>query len=176
MRGPSALVPFLVVVANGAFGMVAGASLRAVPFIVAGQNQAGWLGNNSISGWEAGVAFGGVLALCLLAWTIVFALFRRSCGVLVSLGLFGTLVSMYAAFMGGSWLLAGDQFLKPHMQPIVRSFAPGGWMFAGATLGALAGAIWRWRDLASSRFWAIFAGMGATLLMVYLALDGALKR
>ena len=176
VRGPSALVPFLVVLANGAFGMIAGASLRAVPFLVAHQNHPSWLARNSIEGWTAGVAFGGVLAMCCLAWTIVFALFRRSCGLLMTLGLGGTLVSLYAAFMGGSWLIAGDAFLKPQLEPIVHSFAPGGWMYAGATLGALGGALWRWRDLASIRFWAVFAGFGATMLMVYLALEGALKK
>jgi hypothetical protein len=78
--------------------------------------------------------------------------------------------------MGSSWLMAGDAFLKPNLQPIVHGFAPGGWMYVGATAGALAGALWRWRDLASMRFWAVFAGFGATLMMVYLALQGALGR
>ncbi len=177
VRGPSALVPFLVVLANGAFGMIAGASLRAVPFLVAHQNHPSWLARHSIrEWWPIAPTFGGVMALCWLGWTLVFSLFRRSCGILMTSVLAGTLVCGYAAFMGSSWLMGGDEFLKPHLQPIVHGFAPGGWMVAGATLGALAGALWRWRDLASIRFWAVFAGFGATLGMVYLALEGALKK
>lgn len=176
VRGPSVLVPFLVVLVNGAFGMVAGASLRAIPFLVAHQNHPNWLARNTLQEWQSAPAFGAVLGACWLAWTLVFSTFQRSCGVLMTSVLLGTLVSVYAAFMGNSWLLAGDAWLKPHLEPIVHGFAPGGWMYAGATLGALAGALWRWRDLASTRFWAVFAGFGATLLMVYLALEGALKR
>lgn len=176
VRGPSTLVPFLVVLANGAFGMVAGGALRAVPFLVAAQNHPRWLSSNSIhEWWPIAPSFGAVLAVCWLVWTIVFAMFRRSCGVLMTSVLLGTLVCVYAAFMGSNWLMSGDMLLKPQLQPIVHSFAPGGWMYAGATIGALAGALWRWRDLASTRFWAIFAGFGATLLMVYFALAGALN-
>ena len=177
VRGPSALVPFAVVLANGVFGLVVGGALRTVPFLVAHQNHPGWLGRNTIQAWwPIAPTVGAVVALSWLLWTIVFSTFRRSCGVLVSLGLIGTLVSAYTAAMGGSWLMGGDALLKPHLQPIVHSFAPGGWMYAGATIGALAGALWRWRDLVSIRFWAVFAGMGATLFMVYLALEGAMKR
>ncbi|RYX85445.1 serine/threonine protein kinase [bacterium] len=176
VRGPSTFVPFMVVLANGAFGMVLGGALRVVPFAVASQNHPRWLGNNSIhEWWPLAPSFGMVLACGWLLWTMVFAIFRRSCGVLMSSVLAGTLVSIYAGLMGSSWLMAGDMLLKPYMQPLVRSFAPGGWMYIGAAIGALAGAAWRWRDLASNRFWAIFAGFGATLLMVYLALEGALK-
>ncbi len=176
VRGPSTLVPFLVVLANGAFGMVAGGALRAVPFLVAAQQHPRWLGSNSIhEWWPIAPAFGAVLACCWLLWTMAFALYQRSCGVLMTSVFVGTLVSGYAAFVGSNWLMSGDMLLKPTMQPIVHGFAPGGWMYAGATIGALAGAAWRWRDLVSMRFWAVFAGFGATLLMVYLALAGALK-
>ncbi|BCM90173.1 serine/threonine-protein kinase StkP [Abditibacteriota bacterium] len=176
VRGPSTLVPFLVVLANGAFGMVAGGALRAVPFLVADQQHPRWLGSNSLhEWWPIAPAFGMVMAFCWLLWTMAFALYRRSCGVLMTSVLMGTLVSAYAVFTGSNMLMGGDMWLKPHMQPIVHGFAPGGWMYAGATIGALAGAAWRWRDLASTRFWTIFVGFGATLLMVYLALEGALK-
>ncbi len=176
VRGPSVLAPFAVVLANGAFGMVAGACLRALPFLLTHQSHTNWLSPASIRSWEPGIVFGLTLGACWLLWTLVFALFRRSFGWLVSLGLLGALVSVYAAFMGGSWLLAGDEKLRPAMQGIVHGFAPGGWMYAGAMLGALAGALWRWRDLASNRFWAVFAGVGATLLMVYFALEGAVGK
>lgn len=175
VRGPSALVPFLVVLANGAFGMVMGGALRAVPFLVADQPHPHWLGSNTIHQWfPIAPSFGAVLGICWLVWTIVFAMFRRSCGVLVSSVMLGFLVSIYAAIQGRSWLMGGDIFLKPQLQPVVHGFAPGGWMVVGATIGALLGAVWRWRDLASTRFWAVFAAFAATLLMVYFAISGAL--
>lgn len=176
VRGPSAWVPFLVVLGNGAFGMITGGVLRAAPFLVAKQQHLNWLGRQSVrEWWPVAPAFGGAVAASWLIWTIAFALFRRSCGVLMSLVLAGTLVSVYCAFMGSTQLMGGDALLKPFLQPIVHDFAAGGWMYAGATIGALGGALWRWRDLASTRFWAVFAGFGATLLMVYFALQGALR-
>jgi serine/threonine protein kinase len=175
VRGPSALVPFLVVLGNGAFGMIAGGALRSIPFIVAHQQHLNWLDRNSLHQWRLiAPAFGASVAFFWLVWTILFALFRRSCGVLMSLVFFGTLFSIYCAFMGPTQLTGGDALLKPVLQPIVHDFAAGGWMYAGATIGALSGALWRWRDLASMRFWAVFAGFFATLLMVYFALRGAM--
>ena len=174
VRGPSVLVPFLVVLGNGAFGMIAGGALRSLPFLWAHQQHLNWLGRRSLQEWwPVAPAFGAIFALLWLAWAIGLAFFRRSCGVLMSLVLLGTLVSIYATFMGSNWLMGGDALLKPHLQPIVHAFAAGGWMYAGATLGALGGALWRWRDLASTRFWAVFAGFFATLLMVTFALEGA---
>jgi len=176
VRGPSVLAPFATVLANGAFGLVAGGALRAIPFLVAHQSHMGWLSRQSIQGWwPIGPAFGAVAALCWALWSLVFAIFRRGCGVLMSLILFGTLVCAYCAFMGSTQLIGGDALLRPHLQPIVHNFAPGGWMFAGATIGALGASLWRWRDLASNRFWAVFAGVFGTWALVYLALQGALK-
>lgn len=176
VRGPSALVPFLVVLANGAFGMIAGGALRSIPFLVAKQQHLNWLERNSLHQWSLiAPSFGASVAFFWLVWTILFALFRRSCGVLMSLVLMGTLFSIYCAFMGSTQLTGGDALLKPYLQPIVHNFAAGGWMYAGATIGALSGALWRWRDLASTRFWAVFAGFFATLMMVYFAIAGAVR-
>ncbi len=176
VRGPSVLVPFLVVLGNGAFGMIAGGALRAAPFLATKQQHLNWLSRTPVKEpWLVALSFGGAVAASWLAWTIVFALFRRSCGILMSLVLMGTLVSIFCAFAGVTQLMSGDALLKPYMQPIVHDFAAGGWMYAGATIGALGGSLWRWRDLASTRFWAVFTGFGATLLMVYFALQGALK-
>jgi len=176
VRGPSALAPFATVLANGAFGLVAGGALRAVPFMVSHQEHTGWLSRQfSEKWWPLAPAFGVVAAMCWGVWSLLFALSRRGCGVLMTLLLVGTLVCGYSMVMAETQLIGGDALLKPYLQPIVHDFAPGGWMFAGATIGALGAALWRWRDLASNRFWAVFAGVFATWALVYAALQGALR-
>ena len=176
VAGPSLWPPFLTVAGCGAAGAVAGALSRTVPWMYDGAVP-GWLSSvGQIKWWPVAPLFGATLWACAAAWTLVEAMRKRSCGLVLGIGTFGTLLAIFAALGGLSLLVEIDTILKPIMRPHVGNYAAGGWLAAGAAIGATWGAIRRVGDWFGARLFGVIAGLGATAVFVWLALQGAIGR
>ena len=175
VAGPSWWPPFLTVVGCGIGGAVTGALARSVPFLQ--ENVVpGWI-TTAIpleKWWPIAPIVGATLWACGAVWTSVEALRKRSCGMMLGVGTFGSIVAFGAGVGGLSLLVELDSILKPVMQPYLGNYAVGGWMAAGAAIGASWGALRRVGDWFSPRLLAVVGGLGATWALVWLALRGAL--
>jgi serine/threonine protein kinase len=172
VRGPSWLAPFLTVLIYGALGMVAGALLRTVPFSATDSaSETNWL--RSMPSWlPVAPLFGCVFGVVLFVWTTLESISRRSLSLWLSMGFFGTMLSIGAGIFGNEILLATDAYLAPHFSSAVGRSAPLGWMIAGATCGLICGSLRRWRDLLSVRVLAVAVGWIAVFVMVFFAIQG----
>ena len=176
VAGPSLWPPFLTVVWCGAAGAASGALSRTVPWMYDGAVP-GWLSQTSqVKFWPIAPLFGATLWACAAVWTIVEATRKKSCGMVLGIGTFGTLLAIFAAIGGPSLLVELDTILKPLLKPHVGNYAAGGWMVAGAALGASFGALRRVGDWFSLRAFGVLAGLGVTGALVWLALQGASGR
>ncbi len=172
VRGPSWLAPFLTTLIYGFFGLIAGAALRFAPFYGLRNPPLGWLGQTGLA-WQNSAYFGLTCGAVLLVWTTLEALSRRSCALWLSAGFLGTLATLGAMIFGGDLLRSGDAFLQPIFGVALGNYAVGGWMTAGAGIGATLGSLRRFKDLFSARILAVAGGWIGVLLLVYLALAGA---
>ena len=176
VAGPSLWPPFLTVAGCGAAGAVSGALARTVPWMY-DSVVPGWLSPvGQIKWWPVAPIFGATLWACAAAWTLVEAMRKRSCGMIVGIGLFGTLLAIFAAVGGLNLIVEIDTILKPLLKPYVGNYAAGGWLAAGAAIGASWGAIRRVGDWFSARVFGVLGGLGATAAFVWLALQGAIGR
>lgn len=174
--GPSLWPPFLTVVGCGAAGAVSGALARSVPWMYEGAVPS-WLSQTSqIKWWPVAPIFGATLWACAAVWTIVEATRKRSCGMVFGIGTFGTLLAIFAGVGSQSLIVQLDTILQPLMKPHIGDYAVGGWLAAGAAIGASWGAIRRMGDWFSLRALGVIAGLGATGALVWLALQGAVGR
>jgi serine/threonine protein kinase len=175
VSGPSWLAPFLTVLIYGALGLIAGALLRTLPFIpIQTRPGFGWLGGTPP--WiPTAPLFGGVFGVLLFIWVTLESISRRSLALWLSMGLFGTLMSVGAGIFGNELLRIGDSYLAPDLVQAVGNFAAGGWMLAGGTIGALFGSLRRWRDIFSVRLIPITMAWMAVLALVYFAIQGTLN-
>ena len=176
VAGPSWWPPFLTVAGCGAAGAVSGALSRSVPWMY-DSVVPGWISApGQFHWWPIAPLFGATLWACAAAWTLIEAMRKRSCGMIIGIGTFGTLLAIFAAIGGLSLLVEIDTILKPILKPHVGNYAVGGWMAAGAALGASWGALRRAGDWFSARLFGVLGGLGATAIFVWLALQGAIGR
>ncbi len=176
VAGPSLWPPFLTVVWCGAAGAASGALSRTVPWMYDGAVP-DWLSStNQVKWWPIAPIFGATLWACAAVWTIVEATRKKSCGMVLGIGVFGTILAVLVAIGGQSLLVQIDTILKPIMKPHVGNYAAGGWMAAGAAIGAGFGALRRVGDWFSLRIFGVLAGLGAMGALVWLALQGAVGR
>ncbi len=176
VAGPSLWPPFLTVVWCGAAGAASGALSRTVPWMYDGAVP-GWLTQPGQIKWlPIAPIFGATLWACAAVWTIVEATRKRSCGMIIGIGLFGTMLAIFAAIGGPSLIVQLDTILKPILKPHVGNYAAGGWMVAGAAIGSIWGALRRVGDWFSLRIFGVLAGLGAMGAMVWLALQSASGR
>jgi hypothetical protein len=70
-------------------------------------------------------------------------------------------------------LIAGDTALRALMPPMIQSWAAGGWMIAGALLGASYGTLRRLDDVFSARLLSVLLGWLIVLTVIYGFLLGA---
>ncbi len=174
VAGPSWWAPFLTVVACGSAGAVTGALARSVPFMYNGAVP-GWYVNALPleRWWPVAPILGATLWACGAVWTSVEAMRKRSCGMMMGIGTFGTILAFCAGVGGLSLIVELDTILKPVLRPYVGNYAVGGWMAAGAAIGASWGVLRRVGDLFSPRILAVAAGLAAMAALVWLALQGA---
>ena len=173
VAGPSWWAPFLTVVACGAAGAVTGALARSVPW--QGTVVPGWHPGSFAPGewWPIAPLLGATLWACGAVWTSIEALRKRSCGMLLGIGTFGTILAICAGVGGLSLISELDSILRPITKPYVATYAVGGWMAAGAAIGGAFGALRRVGDWFSPRVLAVAGGLGALAILVWLALQGA---
>ncbi len=174
VAGPSWWAPFFTVIGCGAAGAVTGALARSVPWMYEGVVP-GWF-TTSIpleKWWPVAPILGATLWACGAVWTSIEALRKRSCGMLLGIGTFGTILAICAGVGGLSLMLELDSILRPITKPYVANYAVGGWMAAGAAIGGAFGALRRLGDLFSARILAVAGGLGALAVLVWLALQGA---
>jgi hypothetical protein len=162
----------LTVLIYGFLGLLAGGFLRVAPFWGITSAGFGWLGQNSPLSWQNAFYFGAAFGLILFVATTLEAISRRSCALWLSMGFFGTLITVAAMMFGHDALRAGDELLRPLFAPLLRDFAAGAWMASGAGLGATLGTLRRLKDLFSERVLALTGGWVGVLLLLYLALQG----
>ena len=173
VAGPSLWPPFLTVVWCGAAGATSGALSRTVPWMY-DSAVPGWLSSvDQVKLWPIAPIFGATLWACAAVWTLVESTRKKSCGMVLGLGTFGTILAILAAIGGQSLIVEWDTILKPILKPHVGNYAVGGWMAAGAAIGAGWGAIRRVGDWFSPRLFGVVAGLGAVGAMVWLALQSA---
>ena len=176
VAGPSLWPPFLTVAGCGAAGAVSGALARSVPWMYEGVVP-GWLASTGqFNWWPIAPLFGATLWACAAAWTLVEAARKKSCGMILGIGTFGTLLAIFAAIGGLSLLVEIDTILQPITAPYVKNYAVGGWLAAGAAIGASWGALRRAGDWFSARLFGVLGGLCATAIFVWLALQGAIGR
>ncbi len=175
VAGPSWWAPFLTVVGCGSAGAVTGALARSVPWMYDGVVP-GWMTNSLPleSWWPVAPLLGATLWACGAVWTSIEAMRKRSCGMMMGIGTFGTLLAIFAGIGGLSLIVELDTILKPVFAPHIGRYAVGGWMASGAAIGALFGALRRVGDWFSPRILAVAAGLGAMTGLVWLALQGAM--
>ena len=175
VAGPSWWAPFLTVVGCGAAGAVTGALSRSVPWMY-DTVVPGWLSQtDQAKFWPIAPIFGATLWACGAVWTSLEAMRKRSCGMLMGIGTFGTLLAICAGVFGLSLIVELDTILKPLLKPYIGNYAIGGWMAAGAAIGGAFGALRRVGDWFSPRILAVAAGLGALAVFVWLALQGAMR-
>ena len=174
VAGPSWWAPFLTVVGCGSAGAVTGALSRSVPWMYDGVVP-GWFVNAIPldKWWPVAPLLGATLWACGAVWTSVEALRKRSCGMMIGIGTFGTILAICAGIGGLSLIVELDTILKPIFAPHIHNYAVGGWMASGAAIGAVWGALRRVGDWFSPRILAVAAGLGAMAALVWLALQGA---
>ena len=173
VAGPSFWPPFLTVVGCGAAGAITGALARSVPFMYDAVVP-GWLSSiNQVKWWPIAPILGATLWACGAIWTSIEAMRKRSCGMMMGVGTFGTILAFCAGVGGLSLLVEIDSILKPVLAPHLGNYAVGGWMAAGAAIGALWGALRRVGDCFTLRIVAVLGGLGAVAALVWLALQGA---
>ncbi len=175
VAGPSWWAPFLTVVGCGSAGAVTGALSRSVPWMYEGVVP-GWY-TTAIpleKWWPIAPLVGATLWACGAVWTSVEALRKRSCGMMIGIGTFGTILAICAGVGGLSLIVELDSILRPIFRPHIGNYAVGGWMASGAAIGASWGALRRVGDWFSARILAVAGGLGAMAILVWLALRGAL--
>ena len=175
VAGPSWWAPFLTVVGCGSAGAVTGALARSVPWMY-DSVVPGWY-TTSIAlekWWPIAPLLGATLWACGAVWTSIEAMRKRSCGMMLGIGTFGTILAICAGVGGLSLINELDSILKPVFSPYIGNYAVGGWMATGAAIGGAFGALRRARDLFSPRILAVAAGLGAMAVLVWLALQGAM--
>lgn len=197
VRGPSWIRPFLTVLMWGVLGLLAGAALRAGPFVLwnwagaflswfangatvaplAGRSGWNWFeAQNSLSWWPVAPLFGLVFWATWCILSVVESSKRDGCWFWILSGLMGVFLAIGAGVLGNEILLAGDVFLRPLTQNFVHKFAPGGWMLAGTAIGALWGTLARPHDILSIRSLAILVGWAAAFAVCGAAIAGALSK
>ena len=175
VAGPSWWAPFLTVVGCGSAGAVTGALARTVPFLYDGVVP-GW-NVNAIAldkWWPIAPILGATLWACGAVWTSVEALRKRSCGMMIGIGTFGTILALCAGVGGLSLIVELDTILKPLFKPHIGNYAIGGWMASGAAIGGVWGALRRVGDWFSARILAVAGGLVVMAVLVWLALRGAM--
>ncbi len=177
VRVKRSLAPLGTVLLWGVAGMGAGQFLRSWPMTVHG-GQGGWewlTGKTGLTWYPSAPAFGFSLWLILLAITGAEAQRRGSCRKVFTGG-FLSLLSGFAAMIWGNVLLVnGDELLRPMFSLLVKDFAAGGWLFAGAIIGLCYGTFRRWRDLRGERVLQICVGWLAVMCIAYGVLAAALE-
>ena len=175
VAGPSWWAPFLTVVGCGSAGAVTGALARSVPWMFDGVVPGWHLNAFPIEQWwPIAPLLGATLWACGAVWTSVEALRKRSCGMMMGIGTFGTILAFCAGIGGLSLIVEIDTILRPLFAPHIGNYAVGGWMAAGAAIGSVFGALRRVGDLFSARILAVAGGLGAMAGLVWLALQGAM--
>ena len=95
--------------------------------------------------------------------------------MLFGIGTFGSIVAFGAGLGGLSALHEIDSILKPITSGYVNNYAVGGWMAAGAAIGRELGARFgAWAIGLTCDCWRCWGGLGATAVLVWLALRGAM--
>ena len=171
VAGPSVLPAFLTVLLCGVLGGISGALLRVVPLMYTPHPK--WFVGTEPKWWPVSPLLAATFWGCLMVWTILEASRKRSCALMVTVGVLGTLAAFFAGLAGNSVLAQSDANLHSIVGAHFGEFAAGAWLTAGATLGAAWGAIRRVGDWITIRVLAVLLGLGATAGLVWLALAGA---
>jgi serine/threonine protein kinase len=176
VRVKRSLAPLGTVLLWGVVGMGSGQFLRSWPMTVrGGQGGWGWLNARDGLSWlPAAPAFGFGVWLFLLTIILAEAQRRRSCRQVFWGGALAFLGGIAAMVWGNVLLTNGDELLQPLFSPLVRQYAAGGWLFAGAILGAAYGTFRRHRDLIGPRLLQICAGWLGVLFIAYSVLAAAI--
>jgi hypothetical protein len=142
--------------------------LREVPFVMdTVSSHEAWLTPRSQLEWFPTAPLFGLAAWgSLLTLIAGEATRRRSCALFLAAALLSVPLGVLCAVMGENLLIAGDLALRPQMQPLVRQWAGGGWMFAGSILGAMYGTLRRAADLFSVRLVHILLGWLLSLIIL----------
>jgi len=168
VRPGSSLAPTLTVVLWAVLGMLCGYLLRELPFVMHTSSAHDiWLTPRSRLEWFPTAPLFGLAAWGTLLVVITGeATRRRSCALFLGASLLSAPLGVLCAVMGENLLIAGDMALQPQMQPLVRQWAGGGWMFAGSILGAIYGTLRRAGDLFSVRLIHIVLGWLLSLIIL----------
>ena len=171
VAGPSFWPAFLTVVLCGVLGGISGALLRVVPLMYTPHPT--WFVGTEPKWWPVSPLLAATFWGCLMVWTILEATRKRSCALVVTVGILGTLAAFFAGLAGNSVLAQADASLHSIVGARLGEFAAGAWLTAGASLGAAWGAVRRVGDWFTIRALAVILGLGATAGLVWLALTGA---
>jgi serine/threonine protein kinase len=155
-------------------GMIGGLALRNLPF--QGQSVgAHWLSGDEIieNSLMTMIVFGVVTWGALLALTLAEATRRKSWTLFFSAGTASLPVAVLCGAFALPLLIAGDTALRSLMPTALQGWAAGGWMMAGALLGASYGTLRRLDDVFSARLLSVLLGWLLVLAVIYGFLLGA---